>query len=179
MSGLLFVLLGLFCSTLLWASEPVKLQTSFDPELVQWVTQPGDAQVSGTALIKLPDGSKKSCAGFNVELLPVAPYANERIRLTYGNNQQGQILLEQNPPKFTPDVPEYHQLLLKSQCDAQGVFEFKQVPQGEYYVMVFIIWDQDLAAVDQAPGAVIKTGGAVMKRIRVKQGAQLNVAIGG
>ena len=165
------IALGIALAAPGWAAEPVKLHTAFDPALAQWVTKPGDASVSGTAYLKLGDGRKKDCAGFRVQLLPVNPYANERIRLTYGNNQQGQVLLEQNPPQFTPESPEYHQLLLKSQCDDKGVFEFKQVPQGEYYVMVFILWDE--------PGLAQKQGGAVMKRIRVKPASQLNVAIGG
>ena len=47
---------------------------------------------------------------------------------TYGNTNQGQILLVQNPPKFTPDVPEYLEMLLKGACDERGEFTFAQVP---------------------------------------------------
>lgn len=166
-------LLGLLYASHPIAAELVHLKSRFDPGQVQWVAQPGDAHVSGTAFLTLSDGSRKSCAGFKVELLPVADYSNERIRLTYGNNQQGQILLDQNPPAFTPDAPAYHELLLKSQCDEQGVFAFNKVPAGEYYVMVFIIWH------DTVGGAKRPQGGAVMKRIRVGARAQVRVAIGG
>ena len=166
-------LIGLLCASRPIAAELVQLKSRFDPEQVQWVAQPGDAHVSGTALLTLGDGSRKNCAGFKVELLPVAEYSSERIRLTYGNNRQGQILLNQNPPAFTPDAPEYHELLLKSQCDEQGVFAFDKVPAGEYYVMVFIIW-HDMAGGEKRP-----QGGAVMKRIRVGAGAQVRVAMGG
>lgn len=166
-------LLGLLYASRPIAAEPIQLKSRFDPEQVQWVAQPGDAHVSGTAFLTLGDGTRKSCAGFNVELLPVADYSSERIRLTYGNNQQGQILLDQNPPAFTPDAPAYHELLLKSQCDEQGVFAFNKVPAGEYYVMVFVIWR------DMVGGAMRPQGGAVMKRIRVEAGAQVSVAMGG
>jgi hypothetical protein len=149
------------------AAGPVTLTAPFRVEEVSFVKQPGEATVSGTAALRLADGTSKSCAGFNVELLPVAAYSSERIARTYGNTREGQILLEQNPPRFTPDVKEYHELLLKSVCDAKGQFRFSQVPAGEYFIMAFIIWDDTSSATPR------KTGGAVMKRIRV--GANDNV----
>lgn len=150
------------------AAGPVPLTAPFRAEDVAFVKQPGKATVSGTAVLKLADGTLKSCAGFNVELLPIAGYSSERIFRTYGNTREGQILLEQNPPKFTPDVKEYHELLLKSACDAKGQFRFEKVPAGEYFIMAFIIWDET------SGGAPRKAGGAVMKRIRV--GANDNVS---
>lgn len=166
-------LMGFLIAIPLVASEPLHLKSRFDPAQVQWVTQPGDAQVTGTAFLVLGDGTRKSCAGFKVELLPVADYSNERIGLTYGNNRSGQILLEQNPPAFTPDDPAYHALLLKSQCDADGRFLFERVPAGEYYVMVFVIWKET------AGEKQFRQGGAVMKRIQVAPGARMNIAMGG
>jgi hypothetical protein len=142
--------------------DPLKLESPFDMEAVKFVKEPGDATVMGQAFLKLRDGTLKSCAGFNVELLPVAAYSNERIFKTYRSNEQGQILLEQNPPKFTPDVKEYHEMLLKSSCDAQGEFRFKNVAAGDYYVMAFIIWEATTG------DAASKTGGGVMKRIHVE-----------
>lgn len=137
------------------------LSAPFRAEDVSFVKQPGKATVSGTSVLKLADGTLKSCAGFNVELLPIAAYSSERIQKTYGNTREGQILLEQNPPKFTPDVKAYHEMLLKSVCDAKGQFRFEKVPAGEYFIMAFIIWDDTSGATPR------KTGGAVMKRIRV------------
>ena len=81
--------------------------------------------------------------------------------VTYGNDQQGQILMEQNPPKFTPDVPEYHDMLIKGACDVRGEFNFSTVPAGDYFVIAFIIWD------DASGRTPRKTGGGVMKRIQV------------
>lgn len=157
----LFVVFSLAAISLSsFAAEPLTVTAPFRQEEVSFVKQPGKATVSGQARLKLADGTLKSCAGFNVELLPVTAYSSERIFKTYGNTREGQILLEQNPPKFTPDVKQYHEMLLKGVCDAKGKFRFEKVPAGEYFIMGFIIWD--------------KTGGAVMKRIRV--GANDNVA---
>src|SRR5688572_17514936 len=91
-----------------------------------------------------------------------APVSLSSIFKTYGNNQQGQILLEQNPPRFTPDVKEYHEMLLKGSCVARGKFNFENVAAGDYYVMAFIIWKTGPA------NGASSTGGAVMKRIRVE-----------
>ena len=161
----------LFClaATSLDASAAglVPINAPFRLEDLSFVKQPGKATVSGTAVLKLGDDTLKGCAGFNVELLPVAAYSSERILKTYGNTREGQILLEQNPPKFTPDVKAYHEMLLKSTCDAQGQFRFEKVPQGEYFIMAFIMWDD-------TSGSPRKAGGAVMKRIRV--GADDNVS---
>ncbi|MDF3022320.1 MAG: hypothetical protein K0Q92_3623 [Steroidobacteraceae bacterium] len=168
-----FLVAGLVCAATSVAAEPVKLDSVFNIDEVIFVKQPGNSVVTGTASIKLADGTVKNCAGFNVELLPVAAYAKERIVRTYGNDQQGQILLEQNPPKFTPDVPEYHDTLIKGACDERGAFRFSNVPAGDYFVMVFIIWEDTSGATPR------KTGGAAMKRIHVSAHSQVEAHIDG
>ncbi len=158
---------GLMCAATGVAGEPVKLDSVFNIDEVNFVKQRGNSTVTGTASIKLADGTIKNCAGFNVELLPIAAYSKERIVRTYGNDQQGQILLEQNPPKFTPDVPEYHDTLIKGACDERGEFRFSNVPAGDYFVMAFIIWEDASGATPR------KLGGAAMKRIHVDAGSQV------
>jgi hypothetical protein len=151
------------------SAEPLRLTSRFDPDAVKWVEEQGNSSVQGEAFLKLEDGTWKGCAGLGVELLPVAEYSSERIFKTYGNNERGQILLEQNPPKFTPDAEEYHKMVLHSQCDAQNAFLFRNVGAGEYYVIAFIIWD-----INQG-GVVSKAGGGVMRRIKVEPGASVTV----
>ena len=153
------------------AAATIQLDSTFSVDDVNWVREPGDAVVSGRAFLKLKDGTEKSCAGFAMELLPVATYSSERIFRTYGNNHAGQVLLDDHPPKFTPDAPAYHEYLLKSSCDARGEFTFQRVPAGDYFVMAFIIWD---VAGSNPP---VKTGGAVMKRIHVNPRAKLSVEL--
>src|SRR5262245_27225555 len=110
------------------APTTIQLDSTFNLDDVKWVREPGTATVTGKAFLTQPDGSLKDCAGFNVELLPVATYSSERIFRTYGNTRGGQVLLEDNPPKFTPDAPGYHEFLLKGACNAQGEFRFEKVP---------------------------------------------------
>ncbi len=165
------LILGLILASAAVAAEPIKLDSKFDIEAVRFVKQTGTSTVLGKASLKLADGTVKDCAGFNIELLPVAAYSKERIVKTYGNDQQGQILMEQNPPKFTPDAPEYHDMLIKGACDLRGEFSFSNVPAGDYFVMAFIIWD------DASGPTPRKTGGAVMKRIRVASQSRVEVLL--
>jgi hypothetical protein len=162
---------GLIFAAAAAAGDPVKLDSKFNPDEVSFVKLRGTSTVTGTAFLKLADGTFKDCAGFNIELLPVAAYSNERVARTYGNDQQGQILMEQNPPKFTPDVPEYHDMLIKGTCDLRGEFNFSNVPAGDYFVIAFIIWDDASGLMPR------KTGGGVMKRIHVPPETRVDVLL--
>ena len=118
------------------------------------------------------DGVRREVeANLPVGLLPVATYSSERIFRTYGNNRAGQVLLEDNPPQFTPDAPGYHEYVLKGTCDAAGEFRFDKVPAGDYFVMVFVIWE--LSGLNPP----VRTGGALMKRIHVNPRANLQVEL--
>ena len=173
MKPLLMSLLWCACwsTSMAEATEPLRVEAPFRLEELAFVKLPGTATVTGESGIQLGDGTFKDCAGFNVELLPVTPYSRERIFKTYGNADRGQILLEQNPPRFTPDVREYHEWLLKGSCDARGRFRFEKVPAGDYFVMVFIIWEEP------SDGGPRKSGGAVMQRIHVEPGAQVSLVL--
>jgi hypothetical protein len=157
----LTVLLSLFyLSCGLHAAEPLTLENSFSAEELEWIKEKGKATITGKAYIRLEDGSYKGCDGFNMELLPTTAYSSERIQKTYGNTEQGQILISQNPPKFTPDPKAYHELSLKTTCGEGDTFVFQDVPQGEYYVMAFIFWrgSEESKSLE---------GGGVMKHLRV------------
>ena len=149
---------------------PIPLETRFDPAEIAWAMEEGTGIVSGEAYLTLADGSKKGCAGFPIELLPVAPYASERIDKTYGSTQAGQVLMRDNPPKFTPDAEEYHDMLIKGECDADNGFLFDKVPAGDYFALAFIIWE--------GKGDAGLQGGAVMRRVSVGEGARADVMLG-
>ena len=71
------------------------------------------------------------------------------------------MLLKDNPPKFTPDHPQYHELVRKTVCDEKSFFTFDDLPAGDYYVIAFIIWKDEKEQSD---------GGAVMKKISLGGG---------
>jgi len=147
--------------------EIVQLTSEFNLDSVKWVKAKGNATVSGDAYLKLDSGVYKGCAGFNIELLPTSEYANERILATYGNTEQGQILMSEQPPKFVPDVKEYHEYLIKSACDPESGFSFNRVPSGDYYLIAFVIWGDE-------PN---QQGGGVMKKISVGTQDHIRVTV--
>lgn len=165
----LLLILFCLCSYQTNSQEAIELKSVFNSDEVKWVKNAGPFGVSGEAYLKLATGEYKGCAGFNIELLPASNYADERILATYGNTAQGQILMSQNPPKFTPDVKKYHEYLIKSTCDRENKFHFDGVPSGDYYLIAFVIWE-----VDSKP-----QGGGVMKKISVgkQQNMQVNVKL--
>ena len=154
---------GLFSQQAL-SSDLIAVESKFDPDEISWVKKEGTAIVEGEAYIKLEDGSYKGCSGFSIELLPVSAYSDERIYKTYGSNKSGQILIKENPPKFTPDHKLYHDLVIKSTCDSENRFSFSNVHPGDYYIMAFIIWNGT-------------EGGGVMKRVSLKDGSKLRAVL--
>lgn len=159
----LLLAVGMTANQAVLSAEPARLENRFDRSEVEWIRQAGNSSISGEAFLKLEDGTIKSCSGFNVELLPVAKYSSDRIARTYGNTELGQVLLEDNPPTFTPDAREYHEMVLKSVCNERGEFFFGNIASGAYYVIAFIIWDAE-----GKDGVPARTGGGVMKRITVE-----------
>ena len=79
--------------------------------------------------------------------------------------------MEQSPPKFTPDAPEYHEMLLKGACDQRGEFNFSNVPAGDYFVIALIIWE------DKSSATPRQTGGGMMKRIQVAPDSRVNLLL--
>lgn len=152
-----------------FAGEPIATKYQFDEKDVQWAMEAGDSSVSGQAFIKLEDGSFKGCDGFTMELLPVTDYSKERIFTTYKSFEQGQILISQNPPKFTPDPKAFHDLVIKKKCGEGDKFSFENVSAGEYFVMAFIFWK------DEAENKM--QGGGVMKKITLGKNKDLNVTL--
>lgn len=57
----------------------------------------------------------------------------------------------------------------KSKRDSSNKFEFKDVPQGDFYILAFIIGNEDKG------GASNTLGGAVMKKISVKPNEKIEV----
>jgi hypothetical protein len=144
-----------------FSQEPIQLENAFNLDEVKWVKTAGNSAIHGKAFLTLKNNESKGCAGFGVELLPVAKYSSERILNIYGNNDQGKILIEGTIPKFTPDPKGYHDMVIKTKCNSNNEFAFNNISSGEYYVIGFIIWD--INENDKA----VKTGGAVMKKVKI------------
>lgn len=139
--------------------EIITLQNSFDDKAVSWFTNTGTATIKGIAKFKSKNGELRFGEEFRVELMPYCLYSRERLQKIYQNKKSGFIYLENGVPKFTPDPEGYHKTI-KTFCDKEGKFEFNNLPAGKYYIVAFMIWENQ----------TVKTGGGLMKKVVLSEG---------
>ncbi|MET2951280.1 hypothetical protein ABXV18_24670 [Vibrio owensii] len=139
------------------------MNNTFNPTEVEWVKEEGDSIVTGQSFLRTNGGSVVTCAGYEVSLVPVAPYSEERMTLIYGNQTKGYRSL--NPfagGKNPGDAPaDYVSYTLNTICDATGTFEFSDVPAGQYFITSGVTWNP-------TGDAIVPEGGYMMQRIDVK-----------
>jgi hypothetical protein len=124
------------------STREIKLVNRFDQAEFQKRLEPtGKNTIKGNAFIRLANGSIQSCAGFSVSLVPTTPYSTERIVGIYGNSDRGINRIRANETiKFNPDNPEYLKFMRNAVCNAQGMFTFDKVQDGEYFLTTGIQW---------------------------------------
>lgn len=137
----------------------------------------GSNTVKGQAFMRQANGGVVTCAGYDVNLIPVTDYSSERMQASYLSTLEGY-----NPAYswngyainyiFIPDEAQYHQLMRTTTCDAQGNFKFKNVSKGDFFITAKVQW--------QVPGAYNSSymqGGALMKKISVTEDGTTEVII--
>jgi hypothetical protein len=145
------------------ASGPVTLTSRFDPAEVGWFAGRGTNTISGSAIVRSDRGTVKTCAALAVVLFPVSAYARERMRYLYGSEEEGfNPLLGGRPADFGGDNLRYLQTARTSRCDAKGRFSFRELPDGDYYVVTTVTWHEGHFTLDQ--------GGSLMLRVQVTTG---------
>lgn len=147
---------------------PIRLTAVFDVEQAQRMLVPGKNTICGSALIRQEGGAVVTCAGCRVVLTPVTPYASERMSHIYGTTERGFLPLGgQSSFVFDPDCPEYMRCARQTVGDAQGMFEFDAIADGEYYITTGIAW---------RAGNVMQ-GGSLMQRVRVASGERKKIVL--
>ncbi|CDT53427.1 putative lipoprotein [Vibrio coralliirubri] len=139
------------------------MQNTFAPSDVEWSQEEGDATVRGQAFLRTVGGEVKTCAGYQIDMVPVSPYSEERISIIYGNTVKGfrstsPFSAGGTPPQAPAEFLNYN---LVSVCDATGSFEFEDVPAGEYFIVSGITWQV-------SSDSIVPEGGTLMQRIKVK-----------
>lgn len=152
------------------ASEPVTLQSHFDPGEVAWFSARGTNTLSGTAFLRNYRGNAKSCAGLAVTLMPVSAYARERMGHLYGAGDEGfNPLTGGIPADFANDDGRYMAAAKSTRCDAHGRFAFSELPDGDYYVIATVTWRDREYGLEQ--------GGYLMRRVQVSTGETKEVLL--
>ena len=133
----------------------VEIKNKFEEKEVKWFKESGEGVIKGTAKFESKKGKVRFGSEFRIELQPYSAYTYERLFTIYKNEYKGHVFVEDGVPKFTPDPKGYHETR-KTMCNNKGEFVFSNLPDGEYYIIAFMLWD--------------KTGGGLMQKIKLSKG---------
>jgi hypothetical protein len=141
----------------------------FDASQAEQMLGAGTGTVKGRALFRESGGGVVTCAGNEASLVPATAYAAERMKALYLSEERGSNLFgpRVRAPMFAPDPADYHRLMRKTRCDAQGYFSFDNVAEGDYFVTT-TAWSQ--------AGSSLQ-GGNLMKRVRVQPNATIEFVL--
>lgn len=151
---------------------PATMSATYNPAEVAWAAREGNNTISGSAVLRTVGGDVKTCAGLKVTLMPVSAYATEYMEKTFGSSDSG---ISRYTPNVTLD-PAFtgSDLTRNSICDAEGRFEFTNLPDGEFYVISNVTW----GAVQGGRYAYVATqGGDLMQRVSVSGGQRKNIVL--
>ena len=125
-------------------SAPARVKTvnKYDPAETAWAREEGTGVVIGSAMVRTKKGDVLHCGALEVQLIPMSVYRAERARLIYGNATKKVISHRATAFAPTPDgvvnleaAPALAKLdVLITACDADGDFEFYDVPEGEWFI---------------------------------------------
>lgn len=119
----------------------------------------GTAKIYGQAFLKTRGGDVKVGAGDKVLLWPAPPFMKEVISL----KDQGYSITN-----YTQDMVQQMQPYIRETvCDAQGNYEFLDLPPGDYFLEVTITW----LAGNQS------TGGLIRKSVTLPEGQPMRVVL--
>lgn len=108
-------------------SDASKIDVVFDESLSTRYGGTGPSTLRGQAFLRTVGGDVKTCAGRDVLLVPASAYFDELIRKVGSG-----VNVEADRRALA--------LIRKSICDAQGNFQFAQLPVGQWYVIAKVTW---------------------------------------
>ncbi|SNR14952.1 hypothetical protein [Tenacibaculum jejuense] len=135
-------------------TEIIEIKNIFKEEEVKWFKNKGTATIKGVARFKSKKGNIRFGEEFSVELMPYTAYSEERLSHIYKDKKADFVFAADGVPKFTPDPKGYHDTI-KVTCNADGTFEYSNLPSGKYYIVAFMIFDG---------------GGGIMRHFELKEG---------
>lgn len=146
------------------------LESTFDRQQITQITAPfdrraakalmsGQNSLDGSAFVLYGPDDEQLCA--TVRLIPDTSYAADRIEAVYGNITRKYQHRTQTPYRiFSPDSPEYHTYQRTANCDRLGYFQFGDIGEGSFYLVVTF----DEEDKEKRPAATM------MQRVRVNAG---------
>lgn len=156
--GLILSALVLFMS----GCGPIERKIMFNEQEFKSYAEKGTATIFGDAFLKTAGGEVRKAAGNTILLLPANSYTTEWI-----NHNKRYMALQ-----LTPADPRYFKYERQTTGDADGRFEFNELPPGQYYVATKIIWK-----VPSGGGGLTETGGWVSAMIQIASGEKKKVVV--
>ena len=142
----------------------VRLTTDLNLYELKWFLKKGKGVIKGRAFL-ITDHGRITCKNQEVKLIPVSEYSKERMLWLYKSTEEGFRRIEEGMIKFTPDRSIYYSLLKVTRCDKNGNFLFKDLPEGEYFIVADVVLNSP------SGGSLFrKVGGSIMKKIKLKEG---------
>lgn len=157
--------------------EPVQyhMNNKFNEQEARKMMKTGTASIVGQAFLRTASGDIKTCAGYQVDLIPATKYANERMEQLYQNTDRGYNIANRFTINFIPDEVSYHQFQKSTICDAQGNFSFKNISEGTYFVVATVIWNAYYA--NQWGAHTLPQGGHIMQKVRISKGEKEDIIL--
>jgi hypothetical protein len=130
-----------FAGLLLAACVTVKPTVEFDEAqkaFAQKQVGKGTGTVTGYAFYHPDTGRTYTAGGDWIVLIPATPYAEERMRIIYGEARARPILSFRAMPTAPDD--DFVELTRKVKADIHGKFEFENVMPGRWFVTARVKW---------------------------------------
>jgi len=147
----------------------IDLVNQFNPAEVAWASRAGTGKILGSAVIQTAGGIPRTCAGKEVNLIPVSAYSSERMYGIYGGVSKGFVPTSAQRWNIVRNVA-YESSVRKATCDAQGSFEFDELPSGSYFINTTVIWSTGRQY--EPP-----TGGGLMLNVTVNEGKSIKAVL--
>jgi hypothetical protein len=156
----------------------VQMQNQYDSAETAWARTDGTATVKGSAMVRLRNGDVLHCGAMDVRLIPVSAYTTERAKIFYGDSDKKQIshkadVFNPSPKgvaKLPPKAPGAELDEKRSSCDADGDFEFFNVPAGDWFVFTSATQERYTGSDNMFVSPNTQDAVYWMRSIRVKDG---------
>jgi hypothetical protein len=150
--------------------EPMIVEPTvpFDATAVSFANKKGRATISGQAFLRQRGGGVVTCAANQVTLVPEGEYAKQRMIGIYGSTEKGYTPVGVAERLANAKSDDYYKLMKNVSCDAQGNFEFENVPNGEYFVITTVRWQVSEYSIE---------GGDLMQHVSVSNGRDVKVLL--
>jgi hypothetical protein len=161
-----FLLTGCVANTV----KEIPLVNKFDANQATKLLKPGRNTIEVNGFLRQAGGGVVTCAGAKTSLTPATAMARERIGHLYGSDQGG--FNSSTKYRFTNTDPAYDSLQKTAICNSEGKVVFKNVADGDFYVVTMVVWTVPVNAYYSSA-----EGGALSQLVSVRGGETKSIIL--